>query len=155
MEGRGAENGARTALFLHLATKDDVPRHFRLGVFGSLKVWNPTDTPPDKNPDFIKRLVVVDHPPFARERWTHVLLTWTGLNAGQAGSASLFLNGKLISSATGIRQPFEWDPSLLAIRLGVNYTGLMDEVAVFDRALSENDIAALYLAGPNNSCDVE
>ncbi|MCU1274013.1 MAG: hypothetical protein JWO48_1444 [Bryobacterales bacterium] len=27
-------------------TKDDVPRHFRLGVFGSLKVWNPADTPP-------------------------------------------------------------------------------------------------------------
>jgi hypothetical protein len=128
-------------------TKDDVPRHFRLGVFGSLKVWNPADIPPDKNPDFLKRLVVVDQPPFGRERWTHVLVTWTGLNAGAAGSASLFLNGKLISSATGIREPFEWDPSLLAIRLGVNYTGLMDEVAVFDRALSARDVAALHKAG--------
>jgi hypothetical protein len=38
-------------------TKDEVPRHFRLGVFGSLKAWNPANTPPDKNPDFIKRLV--------------------------------------------------------------------------------------------------
>jgi hypothetical protein len=126
-------------------TKDDVPRHFRLGVFGSLKVWNPADTPPDKNPDFMKRLVVVDHPPFTRERWTHVLVTWTGL--GKAGSASLFLNGKLVSSTTGIREPFEWDSSRVAIRLGVNYTGLMDEVAVFDKALSERDVSALYLAG--------
>lgn len=131
-------------------TKDDVPRHFRLGVFGSLKVWNPADTPPDKNPDFMKRLVVVDNPPFTRESWTHVVVTWTGLNTGQApsqaGAASLFLNGKRISSATGIREPFAWDPSLLAIRLGVNYTGLMDEVAVFDKALSESDVAALYQA---------
>jgi hypothetical protein len=128
-------------------TKDDVPRHFRLGVFGSLKVWNPADTPPDKNPDFLKRLVVVDQPPFTRDRWTHVVATWTGLDGGQGGSASLFLNGKLISSATGIREPFEWDPARVAIRLGVNYVGLMDDVAVFDRALSEGDVAALYRAG--------
>jgi hypothetical protein len=128
-------------------TKDDVPRHFRLGVFGSLKVWNPADTPPDKNPDFLRRLVVVDRPPFSREHWTHVAVTWTGLDAGGAGSASLFLNGKLISSATGIREPFEWDRSPLAIRLGVNYSGLMDEVALFDRALSERDIAMLYGSG--------
>jgi hypothetical protein len=128
-------------------TKDDVPRHFRLGVFGSLKVWNPANTPSDKNPDFVRRLVVVERPPFSRERWTQVVVTWAGLDAGGAGSASLFLNGKRISSATGIREPFEWDAALLAIRLGVNYTGLMDEVAVFDRALSEAEIATLYRAG--------
>ena len=64
-------------------------------------------------------------------------LTWTGLDKGADGSASLFLNGKRISSATGIREPFEWDSSRLAIRLGVNYTGLMDDVAAFDRPLGE------------------
>ncbi len=128
-------------------TKDDVPRHFRLGVFGSLKVWNPADTPPDKNPDFIKRLVVVERPPFSKERWTHVAVTWSGLDAGGAGSASLFLNGKPISPTGPIREPFEWDPQRLAIRLGVNYVGLMDEMAVFDRALSEGDITTLYRAG--------
>ena len=74
-------------------------------------------------------------------------VTWTGLDAGGAGSASLYLNGKLISSATGIREPFEWDRSQLAIRLGVNYSGLMDEVALFNRALSEGEIGALYGVG--------
>ena len=125
-------------------TKDDTPRHFRLGVFGSLKMWNPTDTPPDRNPDFLRRLIVVDRPPFSREHWTHVVLTWTGLDKGGNGSASLFLNGKRISSATGIREPFVWDPSRLAMRLGVNYTGLMDDIAAFDRALNERDVASLY-----------
>ena len=128
-------------------TKDDVPRHFRLGVFGSLNAWNPANLPPETNPDFLRRLVVVDRPPFSREGWTHVAVTWAGLDAGGAGSASLFLNGKLISSATGIREAFEWDLSRVSIRLGVNYTGLMDEVALFDRALSAPDIAAMYLAG--------
>jgi hypothetical protein len=124
-------------------TKDEVPRHFRLGVFGSLKSWNPKDVPPDKNPDFMKRLVVVERPPFSRERWTHVAVTWSGLDSGKGATATLFVDGKRIGSAAGIKEAFEWDPARLAIRLGVNYVGLMDEVAVFNRALSESDIAAL------------
>jgi hypothetical protein len=128
-------------------TKDDTPRHFRLGVFGELKAWNPTDIPPDKNPNFTKRLVVVERPPFSREQWTHIVITWTGLGSGTGGTASLFLNGKPVSSATGIREAFVWNPVQLAIRLGVNYTGLMDEVAVFNRTLSENEVAVLYKSG--------
>jgi hypothetical protein len=123
-------------------TKDEVPRHFRLGVFGSLKAWNPKDTPPDKNPDFTKRLVVIQRPPFTRERWTNVTVTWSALGGGN-GSASLYVDGKLASTATGIKEPFEWDPKRLAIRLGVNYVGLMDEVAVFNRALTAAEIASL------------
>ena len=130
-------------------TKDDVPRQFRLGVFGSLKTWNPENKPPDKNPDFIQRLVVVERPPFTREEWTHVAVTWSGLNA-PGGSASLFVNGKRISPARKIGEAFEWDPARLAIRLGVNYTGLMDEVAAFDRALSDADVAALHRSFKRN-----
>ena len=40
-------------------TKDDKPRHFRLGVFGALKSWNPENLPTDRNSVFLKRLVVV------------------------------------------------------------------------------------------------
>jgi hypothetical protein len=127
-------------------TKDDVPRHFRLGVFGVLKVWNPQDIPPDKNPDFIKRLIVVPQPPFGRENWTHVGITWTGLG-GKDGSAALYLNGKLISNRTGIAEPFAWDTRRLGIRLGVSYTGLVDEIAAFDRPLSAAEIASLHKAG--------
>jgi hypothetical protein len=123
-------------------TKDEVPRHFRLGVFGALKAWNPTNTPSDKNPAFTKRLIVVERPPFSRERWTNVAITWSGLGS-DAGTASLYLNGRLVSAATGIRESFEWDPARLAIRLGVGYVGLMDEVAVFDRALTAPELASL------------
>jgi hypothetical protein len=128
-------------------TKDEVPRHFRLGVFGNLKSWNPADTPPDKNPDFLRRLIVVERPPFTREQWTHIVITWKGLDSGAAGTASLYLNGKLVSSTTGIREPFDWNPGRLAIRLGVSYTGWMDEVAAFDRPLTASEVAALHKAG--------
>ena len=126
-------------------SKDDVPRHFRLGVFGTLKAWNPADIPPDKNPDFLRRLIVVERPPFGSKKWTHVAVTWSGLGGG-SGSASLFLDGKLVSSATGIREPFDWDPARLSIRLGLSYTGLMDEVAVFDSPLTASEIGELYRA---------
>jgi hypothetical protein len=128
-------------------TKDDTPRKFRLGVFGSLKEWNPKNLPADKNPDFLNRLVVVDRPPFTRERWTHIAITWSGLDAAAPGTATLYVNGRAAGPARSIRERFQWDPSQLAIRLGVGYTGLMDEVAVFDRALSAGEVAALYRAG--------
>ncbi|MCW5980341.1 MAG: LamG domain-containing protein [Bryobacteraceae bacterium] len=127
-------------------SKDEKPRHFRLGVFGRLKDWNPSDTPPDKNPDFLRRLVVIERPSFSNNHWTHVAITWTGLDAG-GGKAALYVDGKPVSTAKEIRERFEWEPARLGIRLGLSYTGLMDEVAVFDRALSDSEIGALHGAG--------
>ena len=123
-------------------TKDDKPRHFRLGVFGALKAWNPSNISPDKNPDFTNRLVVVKRPPFARNRWTHVAITHARLGSG-AGEAELYLDGTLQGAAPKIAEPFEWDIGNGAIRLGVNYVGLMDDVAIFRRALTATEIASL------------
>src|SRR5262249_18772731 len=71
-------------------TKDDKPRHFRLGVFGDLMAWNPTNLPSDKNPAFASRLITVAKPPFRRGTWTHVVITHTGLGSGK-GMARLTL----------------------------------------------------------------
>jgi hypothetical protein len=124
-------------------TKDDKPRHFRLGVFGALKAWNPTNAPADKNPDFSNRLVVVQHTPFARSRWTHIAITYLGLGSG-SGEAKLYLNGKLLGTAPKIPETFDWDMERSAIRLGVNYVGLMDDVTIFRRPLKEQEIGALF-----------
>lgn len=123
-------------------TKDDKPRHFRLGVFGALKSWNPQNIESDKNPAFNNRLVVVKQPPFRRGQWTHIAITHTKLGAG-AGTARLYLNGKLQGESAGISEPFAWDATRGAIRLGVNYTGLMDDVAVFDRVLTAKEVQRL------------
>ncbi|MBZ5496331.1 MAG: LamG domain-containing protein [Acidobacteriia bacterium] len=125
-------------------TRDDKPRHFRLGIFGDLKVWNPGNLPPEQNPDFNSRTIVVTEPPFARGRWTHVVITFTGLNTDPGGTARLYLNGRPQGTAREIREPFTWNFSQATIRLGVNYVGLYDDLSAFNRALSDKEVEVLY-----------
>jgi hypothetical protein len=120
------------------------PRQFRLGAFGNLNVWNPENIEPDKNPNFENRLVAVQQPPFARGTWTHIVITHERLGGAQGGTARLYLDSKLQGAATGISEPFTWDVGRAAIRLGVNYVGLFDELAIFSRPLTEREIRTLY-----------
>src|SRR5215468_2785674 len=113
------------------------------GVFGALKAWNPANAPSDKNPDFNNRLVVVERTPFAHGRWTHIAIAYSGLGGG-SGEARLYLNGKLQGTTPKIPEAFDWDIDRGAIRLGVNYVGLMDDVAIFRRPLNAQEIAALF-----------
>lgn len=124
-------------------TKDERPRHFRLGVFGDLQAWNPKGIGPDENPDFARRLVRVTKPPFRAGEWTHVVVTFRDLGTSR-GMASLYLNGQLQGKTETIREPFTWDVSRAAVRLGLNYVGLYDDLALFNRELSDREVAALY-----------
>lgn len=122
----------------------DPPREFRIGVFGDLEVWNPQKISPNDNPDFINRLVAVTNPPFQRGSWTHIVMTHTGLNSEAGGTARLYLDGDLQGAAEGIQEPFSWDLPSSTIRLGINYVGLFDELACFDRALSDEEVRTLH-----------
>ena len=134
------------AAFWNDFTKDDRPRKFRLGTLANLKVWNPDGKDFDKIPDSEKPAVVVTNPPFSSERWTHVAITFDRFNTGEPdGVARLYLDGKLQGEVKGRNQRYTWDPSKVAIYLGIGYVGLMDEVLVFDRALSAREVR--YLAG--------
>lgn len=127
-------------------SRDERPRHFRLGVFGDLKVWNPQNLPSDKNPDFSRRLITVTKPPFGRGQWTHIVITHSALNTEKGGVAKLYLNGKLQGAAEPIREPFTWDVARASIRLGLSYVGLFDELSVFSRELNDKEVEALYRA---------
>jgi len=123
---------------------DKNPRDFRLGVIGDLNVWNPDEIGPEVNPEFKKRLVVVEEPPFSRGEWTHVLITYSGLNTGN-GQAKLFLNGTHQGTHENISDPFSWDDTSKAyVFLGLNYVGLFDELAIFNKALSDQEVEDLY-----------
>ncbi len=119
------------------------PRHFRLGIFGDLDVWNPKEI--DEHPMFEERLAVEERPPFSRESWTHVVITFTGLGSDAGGTANLYLNGVANDkTVTGIGEPFTWDLARGTIRLGINYVGLFDELSLFDRALSTAEVQTLH-----------
>lgn len=119
------------------------PRQFRLGVFGDLEAWNPEELPADEFPFFGERLVVTETPPFQAGVWTHVVITYFGLGS-PGGTANLYLDGTVVPmTPTGISEPFTWDDEG-TIRLGINYVGGYDELALFDRALTAEEIAELH-----------
>jgi len=120
------------------------PRQFRLGVFGDLDSWNPEGVSSDENPRFEESLVVVESPPFRREEWTHVVITFEGLNADHVGKARLFLDGDLQGTIQDIGEPFSWDLPRVQVRIGVNYIGSFDDLALFDRALTEAEVSLLH-----------
>ena len=128
-------------------TKDDKPRHFRLGTFADYKVWNPKDRKFDDIPDAERPFVVVKKTPFARDKWTHVVMTLDGFNAAEGkptGTASLYLDGKLQGTISGRPQTYTWDMEKANILLGLSYIGLFDDLALFDRALSAKEVETLY-----------
>ena len=125
-------------------TKDDKPRHFRLGAFSDTKFWNPKNIKWDKIPADKRPLVTVKSPAFSRKRWTHVVFTFNNFNAdGKTGTASLYLDGKLQGTLSR-PQRYTWDPDRAAIMIGLSYIGDFDDLAIFNRALSARNVTRLY-----------
>jgi hypothetical protein len=118
---------------------------FRLGVYADLAVWNPDKRRIADIPTAERPLVPVDKPPFTRGRWTHVVFTFERFNTGNPdGVARLYLDGALAGTLSPRRQTFTWNPEETLIALGLNYIGLLDELSIFNRALTEEEIRALH-----------
>ena len=118
---------------------------FRLGVYADLNVWNPEKRKFDEIPFHEKPLVSVDAPPFRAGTWTHVAFTFERFNTGRAdGVARLYLDGVPQGSLSPRQQTFTWDPEKTAIALGLGYIGMLDELSVFDRALTGDEIRSLH-----------
>ncbi|MBI3414177.1 MAG: LamG domain-containing protein [Verrucomicrobia bacterium] len=125
-------------------SKDERPRHFRLGAFADRAVWDPNKRDYDRVPLPERPMVTVTKPPFSRERWTHVAFTFANFNTGRKdGVARLYLDGQLQGTLAGREQTFTWEPAKAIMMLGVSYVGLFDDLAVFNRALTEAEIGAL------------
>ncbi len=123
--------------------KDGNPRHFRLGVFSNFKDWNPENRKFDAIPYRERPWVIVEKHPFAAGKWTHVCFTWDNFNTGRDdGIARLYLNGELQGELTG-KRTFTWDLGKAAILLGFSYAGLYDDLALFDRALTGEEVRTL------------
>jgi hypothetical protein len=131
-------------------SKDDKPKQFRLGVLADLKVWNPTNRDFEKMTPAERPVYSVTQPPFARGKWTNVVVTFEKFNTGKPdGLARIYLNGKLQGAVSDRNQVYSWDMDKAAIQIGMSYVGLYDDLALFNRALNETEIQTLYtLKGP-------
>ncbi|MCE9532808.1 MAG: DUF1080 domain-containing protein [Planctomycetes bacterium] len=126
-------------------SKDETPRYFRYAIRPLFHIWNPTgvawgDIPFEKRP-----MVQVARAPFSREKWTHVVFTLENINdKTKPPVGKLFLNGKLQGSIEKWDLTFDWDPTKVLLVLGANYVGHMDDLAVFDRPLTDVEVDRVY-----------
>jgi len=118
---------------------------FRLGVYADKAVWNPKGLKWEEIPAAQKPLAAVEQPPFSKGKWTHVAFVFSKFNTGQPnGLATLYLDGKKAGEISPRTQTFTWDPARAVIMLGVSYVGLMDDLAVFNRALTADEIGQVH-----------
>jgi hypothetical protein len=118
---------------------------FRLGVYADLKVWNPEGRRFADIPQRDRPLVAVEPPPFGRGKWTHIVFTFDRFNTGrQDGVVRLYLDGELRGTLSPRQQTFTWEGDDHTIALGLGYIGMLDELSVFNRALSEPEVRYLH-----------
>src|SRR5205814_9342897 len=77
--------------------------------------------------------------PLAANTWTHLAVTYVGT------TLSLFRNGVLVASraASGAAPSSTGTLQIGASQFGEYFQGLIDEVSIYDRALSPSDVLAL------------
>jgi len=87
--------------------------------------------------------------------WQHVALTYDEAS----GNAAIYLDGTVMAAQNlGSFVPQTTYPVNIGRRtgqqIGLNdtYSGLMDELSIYNRALGSNEIQAIYLAGSNGKC---
>jgi len=115
------------------------PRDFRLGVIGDNAVWTKDTLTAPVDTVFEKRVVRVSDIPFAKDKWTHILISYQDLGTAQS-TASLYMDGQKMGSIDGITDPFTWELDQSKIYLGLGYIGLMDELAIFNKAFTAEDV---------------
>ncbi len=123
----------------------ELPRDFRLGAFSDLGHWNPDGVAWSEFPESERPTVTATDPPFAGDRWTHVAFTFENVNPseGKTSVATLYLNGEPVGS---LQEPlrFRWDPDQVAIMIGINYIGDLDDLMIFSRALRPAEVAFVH-----------
>jgi hypothetical protein len=138
------DDGKKGYIFLEFS-KDETPRFFRYAVRPLFEIWNPTNVTWAEIPFEKRPMVQVAKPPFTRDTWTHVAFTVANVNSKTAKpGGSLFIDGKLQGRVENWDLTFGWDPASVALVLGASYVGRQDDLAVFDRALSDAEIERLF-----------
>ena len=109
---------------------------------------------PDKNREITDQMVaerVISVPvKWKSSEWHHVALTWSNFNSGKADAEwALYVDGTKVGRKGPLRQNVSWDLETLVMRFNhFKYPGRIDEIAVFDKTLTPDEIK--YLAAPKS-----
>ena len=130
---KGANDGG-----LWIDFPESSPRAMRLGAFpgvGRRFAESDPDAP----------LVVVAEVGFKAGDWHHIAFSWSGFDTGRPDAqAALYVDGDLQGELGGREIAMGWDLSQTGVYLAVNYVGLLDELAIFSRRLTANQVRGLH-----------
>jgi len=116
------------------------PRDLRMGAFSAVPEGQKGIGEDDPNAPMVR----VPGIGLKQTDWHHVVLSWDGFDDESAMAfAKLFIDGKLIGAVRG-KIAMNWDLEKTGIYIAVNYIGLLDELAIFNRPLTEPEVAQLH-----------
>jgi hypothetical protein len=126
-------------------SKDETPRFFRYAVRPLFPIWNPNNLQWDEIPADKRPMVQVARAPFARDTWTHVVFTFENVNdKNKPRTGRLYINGQPQGRIENWDLTLDWDPARVLLVLGAAYVGHMDDLAVFNRALTDTEVKDLH-----------
>jgi len=136
---KGAGNGG-----LWFDFNDAKPnRNLRMGAFPAVPPGQPSI---QESREAFSPMVWVDRPNLKAGDWHHVAIVWRNLDTGRKdGRAALHIDGRLMGEIKDRDYPLsmDWDLDKAGIYVAVNYIGMIDEFALFDRPLAPDEIDAL------------
>jgi hypothetical protein len=134
---KGANNGGIWFDFNSAKPRRDL----RMGVFSAVAEGQKPISEDDKNAPMV-RVPSVD---LKAGQWHHVVLSWSNFDTGKDDArAALYIDGKLIGEVKDRPIAMEWDVDRAGIYVAVNFIGLLDELAVFNRPLTADEVSLLH-----------
>lgn len=126
-------------------SKDETPRHFRFAIRPLFPIWNPNNLDWAKMTAEQRPAVQLTRAPFSREAWTHAVFSFAHINdKTKKPVGRLHLNGELKGAIENWDLTFGWDPAQVLLVLGASYVGHLDDLAVFNRPLTDAEVKLLF-----------
>ena len=126
-------------------SRDETPRHFRFAIRPLVQIWNPNNLDWAKMTAAQRPAVNLPRAPFSREAWTHAVFSLANLNdKTKKPIGRLHLNGKPVGSIENWDLTLGWNPDAVQLVLGASYVGHLDDLAVFNRALTDAEVKQLF-----------
>lgn len=133
---KGANNGG-----IWFDFNDAKPRDMRMGIFPVIPPGQTGIKEEDPNAPMVRVKAVG----FKSGDWHHIVLRWQNLDTGKKDAlAALFIDGKKIGDVKDRAIAMAWELDKAGIYVAVNYIGQLDELALFNRPLTDAEVLQLH-----------
>ncbi len=117
------------------------PRDMRLGAFRGLAEGEKPVPESDKNAPLVR----LEDVGFKAGDWHHVVMNWQNLDSGKNNAVvALYIDGQRIGALTDREIAMKWNIERTGIYVAVSYIGLLDELGIFNRHLTQAEIQRLH-----------